>query len=143
MYVHCRKIPNSFVLAAKRVKTLGETSRHVTRFCRVCVTPALVFSVVLSVLCLSFVSFCWPWSYLSSDLTISVCPFGIFEFLVQINLIFSGNVRINYTCRLVKEISVSTGHTLIKAHLLRFLKSIYLFVWFIHVSIFPIPYYFL
>src|SRR5210317_1120215 len=50
-------------------------------FCRVRVTPALVFSVVLCVLCLSFVSFCWPWSCLSSDLMISVCPFGIFEFL--------------------------------------------------------------
>ena len=33
-------------------------------------------------LCLSFVSFCWPWSCLSSDLTIYVCPFGIFEFLL-------------------------------------------------------------
>ena len=37
---------------------------------------------MLCVLCLSFVSFCWPWSCLSSDLTISVCPFGIFEFLL-------------------------------------------------------------
>ena len=42
---------------------------------RVCVTPALVFSVVLCVLCLFLVSFCWPWSCLSSD-------FGIFEFLL-------------------------------------------------------------
>ena len=50
-------------------------------FYRIRVTPALVFSVVLCVLCLSFVSFCWPWSCLSSDLTIYVCPFGIFEFL--------------------------------------------------------------
>ena len=33
-----------------------------------------------------FVSFCWPWSCLSSDLTISVCPYGIFEFLfVELN----------------------------------------------------------
>ena len=43
---------------------------------------ALIFSVVLSVLCLSFVSFCWLWFCLSSDLTISVCPFGIFQFLL-------------------------------------------------------------
>ena len=33
---------------------------------------------------LSFVSFCWPWSCLSFDLTIFVCPFGIFEFLVTV-----------------------------------------------------------
>ena len=44
-------------------------------------TSALVFCVVLCVLCLSFVSFCWLWYCLSSNLTISVCPYGIFEFL--------------------------------------------------------------
>ena len=38
----------------------------------ICVTPALVLSVVLGVLCLSFVWFCWPWSCLSADFTISV-----------------------------------------------------------------------
>ena len=48
-------------------------------FWRVRVTPALVFSVVWRVLCLSFVSFCLSCSCLSSDLTIFVCPFGIFE----------------------------------------------------------------
>ena len=29
---------------------------------------SLIFSVVLFVLCLSFISFCWPWSCLSSDI---------------------------------------------------------------------------
>ena len=43
--------------------------KHLTHpgFCRVRVTPAVVFSVVLCVLCLSFLSFCWPCSCLSSD----------------------------------------------------------------------------
>ena len=51
-------------------------------FCSIYVTLALVFSVVLCVLCLSFISFCWPWSSLSSELTISDCLFGIFEFIL-------------------------------------------------------------
>ena len=38
------------------------------------------FRFQCSVVCLSFVSFCW--SSLSSDLMSSVCPFGIFESLV-------------------------------------------------------------
>ena len=41
-------------------------------FYRVRINPALVFSVVLCVLCLSYVSFCWPWTCLSFDL-IFVC----------------------------------------------------------------------
>ena len=49
-------------------------------FWRVHVTPALIVSVVLCVLYLTIVSFCWPRSCLSSD--ISVCPFGIFELLL-------------------------------------------------------------
>ena len=41
------------------------------------VTPALVFRVVL---------FCWPWSCLSCDLSICVCPFVIFEFLFPLDV---------------------------------------------------------
>ena len=48
-------------------------------FCRVRVTQALVFSVMLCALCLSFVTFCWPWSCKSPDLTISVFPFWYFR----------------------------------------------------------------
>ena len=40
----------------------------------------IVFNVVLCVLYFFFVSLCWSWSCLSSDFTISVCPFGSFEF---------------------------------------------------------------
>ena len=52
-------------------------------FSRICFNPQLIFSVVLCVLYLSFVSFCWPWSCLSSDFMIFVCSFGNFEFLNQ------------------------------------------------------------
>ena len=45
------------------------------------------FCFQCSVVCpMSFDLFCWPWSCLSSDLTISVCPFGIFKFLMLQNL---------------------------------------------------------
>ena len=49
-------------------------AHELTLVLKVRVTPALVFSVVLGVLCLSFVSFCWSWSCLSSELTNSVGP---------------------------------------------------------------------
>ena len=49
------------------------------------VTPALVFRVVLCVLCLYVVSVCWPRPCLSSNLTISVCLFGILEFCFSNN----------------------------------------------------------
>ena len=54
-------------------------------FSMVRVTPTLVFSVVLYVLCLSFVSYCWSLSCLSSDLTIFVCTSGIFECLQSVS----------------------------------------------------------
>ena len=42
------------------------------------------FSFHISVVCsMSLVSFCWTWSCLSYDLMISVCPFGMFEFLLK------------------------------------------------------------
>ena len=44
----------------------------------VSVTLALVFNVVLHILCLTFV-FCWQRTCLSSDSTITVSPFCIFE----------------------------------------------------------------
>ena len=70
------------------LKTFRSTWTH-SGFCRVHVTSALVFSVMLCVLCLSFVSSCWPWSWMISFRLNDFCqprlylriPFVIFHLI--------------------------------------------------------------